>query len=76
MTECSKPLDLVKNNIFFGAAVAVKQNPRIRPSIESETTDFLFIANEHSAHPWCEKKIILPLVPLGALELRTLSVRP
>lgn len=28
MTECSKPLDLVKNKIFFGAAEAVNVTAR------------------------------------------------
>src|SRR6266568_9301105 len=61
MTECSKPLDLVKNKIFFfGAADAAKPDARIRARTNNEIGSFFNMAHQHNTRFRCEKRIMPP----------------
>src|SRR6266487_6806689 len=61
MTECSKPLDLVKNKIFFfGAADAANPDARIRARTDNKIGSFFNMAREHNTRHRCEKKIMPP----------------
>src|SRR6266571_7374497 len=58
MTECSKPLDLVKNKIFFfGAAEAADPDARTSARTHHETASFFDMAREHNSPLRCEKRI-------------------
>src|SRR5438552_758926 len=49
MTGCSKPLDFVKNKIFFfGPAEAAKPDARIRARTHLETVSFFSMIREHN----------------------------
>src|SRR5438445_12679679 len=67
MTECSKPLDLVKNKIFFfGDVGAANPEATIRARRHHETVSFLDMARQPNTQLWREKKIMPPSPPARA----------
>src|SRR5437867_434491 len=61
MTGCSKPLDFVKNKIFFfGDVGAAYPDARTSARRHHETVGFLDMARQPNTQLWCEKKIMPP----------------